>query len=211
MKRWVGFGSAVAVAGIAAMALTSVKPGPDRAVAQDAAIPEDELPRFTPEGELIRPESWEAWVMVGASLGLSYSEDSFEPVPSEDGGPGSFHNIYMQPWAYHQFWETGEFPEGTMLILAMYSPSKNADPARGGWYEEGPGFLAEIHLKREGLHESGWGFYGYGRDSKSAAMIPGEAACYSCHARETVYDHVFVQFYPALVERLSGSEEHGGD
>ena len=152
-------------------------------------------------GELIRPEGWEAWVMVGASIGLSYAEDgSFEPV-MEGSAPGMFHNVYMQPWAYRHFRDTGEFPEGTMFILAMYAASQNADPARGGWYEE-DGFLAEIHLKQRDLHESGWGFYGYGGGGESSAMIPGDAACYSCHAEETALDQVFVQFYPALRHML---------
>lgn len=163
--------------------------------------PADELPQFTADGKLIRPEGWEAWVMVGASIGLSYSEDGgFEPV-MEGSAPGMFHNVYMQPWAYRHFRSTGEFPEGTMFILAMYPASDNADPARGGWYED-DGFLAEIHLKQSGLHESGWGFFGYGGGAESAEMIPGDANCYSCHAEETALDQVFVQFYPALRDML---------
>jgi hypothetical protein len=145
--------------------------------------------------------------MVGASIGLSYAEDGgFEPV-MEGSAPGMFHNVYMQPWSYRHFRETGAFPEGTMFILAMYEASQNADPARGGWYEE-EGFLAEIHLKQEGVHESGWGFYGFGGNAESASMIPGEANCYSCHAEETALDNVFVQFYPALRDKLPAE---GGD
>ena len=170
------------------------------APAQDAPPP-DQIPRFTDTGELIRPAGWQAWVMVGASMGLSYSEDGgFEPV-MEGSAPGMFHNVYMQPWSYRHFRETGGFPEGTMFILALYEASQNADPARGGWYEA-DGSLAEIHLKQEGLHESGWGFYGFGGNAESASMIPGEASCYACHAEETALDNVFVQFYPALRDKL---------
>ncbi len=190
--------------------LTSATVASTRNVASEAgqdSPPADELPQFTEDGELIRPEGWEAWVMVGASIGLSYAEDGgFEPV-MEGSAPGMFHNVYMQPWAYRHFRDTGEFPEGTMFILAMYPASQNADPARGGWYEEN-GFLAEIHLKQRDLHESGWGFYGYGGGGESSAMIPGDAACYSCHAEEATVDQVFVQFYPALLDMLP---EEGGD
>ena len=56
------------------------------AAAQEASIPEDHLPRWTADGGLQRPESWQEWVMVGASIGLNYSEEDFEPVPSDDGG-----------------------------------------------------------------------------------------------------------------------------
>ncbi len=85
-----------------------------------------------------------------------------------------------------------------MFILAGADPVSKADPARGGFY---PGQLSllEVHLKREGLHETGWGFYGFGGgDATTARMIPGEAACYSCHRDEAALDHVFAQFYRAL-------------
>jgi hypothetical protein len=61
---------------------------------QDAP-PADQVPRFNEAGELIRPDGWQAWVMVGASIGLSYAEDGgFEPV-MEGSAPGMFHNVYM--------------------------------------------------------------------------------------------------------------------
>ncbi len=208
----------VVIAGLGLVALTAFAAGgrrfgatPPAGAAEPAAAlaatsgqdarPPDQIPRFSDAGELLRPDGWQAWVMVGASIGLSYAEDGgFEPV-MEGSAPGMFHNVYMQPWSYRHFRDTGEFPEGTMFILAMYEASQNADPARGGWYED-EGFLAEIHLKQEGLHESGWGFYGFGGNAESASMIPGEANCYSCHAEETALDNVFVQFYPALRDKL---------
>lgn len=211
-------GTIVGIASLSLVALTALAAGRSQfegtgaaatsggappGASQDAP-PADQLPRFNESGELVRPEDWQAWVMVGASIGLSYAEDGgFEPV-MEGSAPGMFHNVYMQPWSYRHFRETGEFPEGTMFILALYEASQNADPARGGWYED-DGFLAEIHLKQEGIHESGWGFYGFGGNAESASMIPGEANCYSCHAEETALDNVFVQFYPALRDKLPSS------
>ena len=68
---------------------------------QSADRPAGELPRFAAEGVLMRPEGWEAWVMVGASLGLSYSEGGAAEMAG--AGPDMFHNVYMQPWAYRRF------------------------------------------------------------------------------------------------------------
>ena len=155
---------------------------------------QEDMPRFTSDGQLMRPVDWEAWVMVGASLGLTYTESGNAPVPG--AGPGIFHTIFLQPWAYRSFLETGEFAENTMFILSLAEASQHADPARGGAYE-GERVLSEVHLKRQGQHESGWGFYAFG-NAESAPMIPGEASCYSCHAEQAAYDHVFVQFYPPL-------------
>ena len=187
---------------LAVSACTNGGRGPEAVAADSAAtdsIPAGHLPRFTPAGELLRPEGWESWVLAGTSMGLSYTEPAQVPGPGEP--PGIFLNVYVQPWAYAQFMETGEFPEQTMFILAMAEPVRRADPARAGFYM-GEISLMEVHLKRDGLHESGWGFYGFGGEDSLAAMIPGEANCYSCHRDEAAYDQAFVQFYPTMRERL---------
>lgn len=174
--------------------------GSDAAAAESAdTIPESQLPRFTPDGRLLRPEGWEGWVLAGTSMGLTYNEPTSTPAPGEP--PGIFLNVYVQPWAYESFLESGEFPEGTMFILAMAEPITKADPARGGFYM-GEISMMEVHLKRAGLHESGWGFYGFGGDDPAAEILPSEANCYSCHRDEAAFDHAFVQFYPKMRERL---------
>lgn len=97
--------------------------------------------------------------------------------------------------------EAGEFPQGTMFVLAGSQPVRKADPARGGFYQ-GDLSLMEVHLKQEGIDPTGWAFYGYGREAEAAEKIPPEAACYTCHAQDAGYDNVFVQFYPKIRERL---------
>ncbi|MGH7564820.1 MAG: cytochrome P460 family protein [Gemmatimonadota bacterium] len=166
---------------------------------RDDSIAGDLFPRFTPAGELMRPEGWEAWILAGTSMGLTYTESATVPGPGEP--PGRFLNVYIQPWAYEHLMKTGAFPEGTMFVLAGADPVRKADPARGGFYQ-GELSLLEVHLKKEDLHESGWGFYGFGGGEETASLIPGEAACYSCHRDEAAFDQVFVQFYPAMWERL---------
>jgi hypothetical protein len=173
------------------------------AIAADSAradsIPPEMLPRFNPVGELLRPEGWEAWVLAGTSMGLGYTEPTTLPEPGD--APGIFLNVYVQPWAYDRFMDSGEFPEGTMFVLAMAEPVTRVDPARRG-FTMGEISMMEVHLKQEGLHESGWGFYGFGGEAESASMIDGEADCYSCHRDEAAYDQAFVQFYPMMRERL---------
>lgn len=163
------------------------------------SIPAELLPRFTTADSLIRPEGWESWVLAGTSMGLTYTESATLPAAGEP--PGDFLNVYLQPWAYARFRETGEFPQGTMFVLIGSDPVRRTDPARGG-FTQGPQSLLEVHLKWDGLHESGWGFYGFGGGEETAGLIPGDATCYSCHRDEAAFDHAFVQFYPAIRERL---------
>ena len=157
------------------------------------------MPQFTEDGSLLRPEGWEAWVLAGTSIGLTYNEPASIPGPGEP--PGTFLNVYLQPWAYQSFMATGSFPEGTMFVLAGSRPVGKADPARGGFYQ-GEISLLEVHAKVAGVHESGWGFYNFGGDAEVAPLFPADASCYSCHRDEAAFDQVFAQFYPAIREKL---------
>ena len=170
------------------------------------AIPTDQVPQFTKEGRLIRPAGYEEWVMVGASTGLSYAQS--QNPPAAGTAPGMFHNVYLQPWAYRYVMQHRAFPENAMFVLTFYEPSRKSNPARAGFYEgqRVPGF--EVHLKRKDVDSTGWGFYGFSSDTVStSAKLPGSLACYSCHRSEAAFDNAFVQFYPALRERLLGKAD----
>lgn len=181
---------------------------PSDVLAQNAAQqevgPADQMPQFTESGEMVRPKNWERWVMVGSSIGLSYSEPRRARGPDE--APGMFHNIYMQPWAYDYFMRHAQFAEGTMFALSMYEASRNADPARGGFYQGDPAPVIEVHVKKAGIDSTGWAFFNFGNDAETAPKIPGQAACYSCHATNAAYDHVFTQFYPPIRARLGQTD-----
>lgn len=69
-------------------------------------------PQYTDDKRLILPEGYGAWVFVGASIGLSYSEET------RGDGPGMFHRVYTQPEAYAEYQRTGKFPEKTILSHA---------------------------------------------------------------------------------------------
>ncbi len=162
--------------------------------------PADQLPRFAQRDQLLKPVGWEAWVMVGASTGLSYAA---APPPAAGAAPGMFHNVYVQPWAYREFVRTGAFPQRTMFVLSFYEASRKSTPARAGFYEGDRVPAIEVHLKQTGIDTTGWAFFGFGDSAATAAMIPGAASCYSCHATEAAHDQVFTQFYPPLRERLT--------
>jgi hypothetical protein len=167
-----------------------------------AGLPPDQLPRFTDNGALLKPVGWEAWVMVGASTGLSYAAAA---PPPAGVAPGMFHNVYVQPWAYRAFLRDGALPERTMFVLSFYEASQKSTPARAGFYEGDRLASIEVHVKQRGIDKTGWGFFGFGDSAGTASMIPGAAPCYSCHATEAAHDQVFTQFYPPLRERLARS------
>ena len=199
----------VAAVGAAAVLLLVLNQQESDALAQAATSqqevrPADQMPQFTEGGDLVRPEEWERWVMVGSSIGLSYSEPRRARGPHE--APGMFHNIYLQPWAYDYFMEYGEFAEGTMFALSIYAASRNADPARGGFYQGDRVPVIEMHVKKAGIDSTGWGFFNFGDGAATTAKVPAQAACYSCHVTNAAFDNVFTQFYPLLRARLGQTD-----
>jgi hypothetical protein len=155
------------------------------------------LPEYDAEGNLLRPEGFYEWVLVGASLGLSYSDR-----PRRDGGPGMFHNVYLEPGAYRHFEETGEFPEKTMLAMTLYAPGEKVSPSQKGYFE-GEFLGLEIALKDHERFEEGWVYVPFIADStgkmpERSSPLPKETGCYECHETHAAYDNVFLQFYPVL-------------
>jgi hypothetical protein len=62
-----------------------------------------------------------------------HSAQAREPAAAADRQMPRF--VYVQPWAYREFLDTGAFPHGTMFVLAFFEPSRKATPARAGFYE----------------------------------------------------------------------------
>lgn len=151
------------------------------------------MPSYDDEGRLQLPSDYRRWVFVGSSLGLSYSEGA--------GGVPMFHETLIEPTAYGHFTRTGEFRDGTMLVLLLHGVGENILPQRRGR------FAAKIHgvemaVKDSRRSQRGWEYYGFGgmdgiRDYATAIT---NGACYECHASEAAHDNVFVQFYPMLAE-----------
>ena len=159
-------------------------------------------PEYTDDGALVRPSDYREWVFVGASLGLSYSEELRRE------GPGNFHHIYIQPEAYRQYRDEGTFPEKTMLVMENYSAGSKVNPNLHGHFEdERVGF--EVALKDSEQFEDGWAYFMFSTASglrESAKAFP-KAACYDCHAEHAEDDNVFVQFYPILREARAEKTE----
>ncbi|MGH9320946.1 MAG: cytochrome P460 family protein [Vicinamibacteria bacterium] len=155
------------------------------------------VPVYDPSGNMIRPEGYRKWVFVGSSLGLRYEGEG-----GNDQGPGSFHNVYIQPEAYETFLESGVFPEKTILAMETYSAGTR-EPKSGltsGFYGDRFTGLSAAVKDKERFPE-GWGYVSFMRDGSrfadSAAPFAKEQ-CYDCHREHAATDNVFTQFYPVL-------------
>lgn len=175
------------VSGIIATVAIAVLAAPGDAPPEGMAVP-----AYTEDGSLLRPEGYQTWMYLGASLGLSYRENVTRKPP------GLFHNVYIQPEAYRHYKETGRFPEKTMLALALHEPKQKESINRHGYFQ-GHLVALEIALKDSERFSEGWAYFDFGDAKKSARPFPKDQ-CYDCHHQNAADDNVFVQFYPVMRE-----------
>ncbi len=152
------------------------------------------MPRYDADGALHLPDDYLRWTFVGASIGLSYSD---EPPQRE-----SFNHTLMEPTAYDHFVRTGEFREGTMLALLVRGTEADAMPARHGRFASDV-LAVELAVKDSERVDVGWAYYDFAggdRARTTAEPMPPGNRCYACHIEHAARDNVFLQFYPLLAD-----------
>lgn len=156
-----------------------------------AAVPAD--PKYTPDGQLLRPEGVETWVFVGSTLALSYKDDS----PHD-----SLNNIYLMPEDYAVFKQTGKFPNGTILGMKVFSPeTRDAEGIVNGGTFAGALEIVEFAVKdpdRPNATASPWAYYIFAANGQPSAFPRPDVRCANCHRLNARTDNVWVQFYPTL-------------
>lgn len=154
--------------------------------------------QFTDDGKLVIPDNLDEWVFLGSSLGMGYSQQSFDP-----NSPGMFQIVQMEPEAYRAFMRDGVFPEGAMFLLSFYGSANQVSINRSGFVMGEP-MSYEIHLKDKArFPETGFNFYTFGPGDTAASEVPLPNDCVTCHARDGAFDGAFTQFYPHARERLA--------
>lgn len=146
---------------------------------------------------LLRPEGYREWIFVGSSKGLRYEENADKATyPTAE----KFNNVYLNPAAYREYAKTGKFPEGTVLVLEIFSAETKAEPGLQGSYPKERVAL-EAAVKDSRRFQEGWAYFSFtGKDGQIKDKAPPrpKESCYSCHRTKAADDHVFTQFYPVL-------------
>jgi hypothetical protein len=188
------------ICGLAVFAFLVVITSRDPVAAQPrqaaVATSPDVMPRYDTNRNLVLPEDYRRWVLVGSSLGLSYAEGG-------QGGHQMFMTTLMEPSAYRHFTEMGTFREGTMFALIGQGIGTNATPARQGQ------FATDVHMLELAVKDSrrvpeSWAYYAFGGPMmggyQATAAPQPKASCFNCHAEHAARDNVFTQFYGLLNE-----------
>jgi hypothetical protein len=167
------------------------------------------IPQWTENGELMRPRGFRhTWVYLGSP---------FTPNGLNDGAANfpEFHNVYVQPDAFHAYRATGMWPEGTMMLKELQlvdDPEGEEDD--GSRYEvSGRGYFPgavngmDISVKDSSrfADAQNWGFFNFGHHAppyeETAAAAPVEA-CAQCHIDNADEDMVYIDLYRPLLTPL---------
>jgi len=162
------------------------------AVNQTAPAPPNGGPEYTSDGELKLPENYREWVYLSTGFDMSYSPAAMQMDHH------MFDNVFVNPEAYKSFVEKGTWPDKTMLALEVRGAEGKGSINQKGNFQGTERMGLEVHVKDEARFPGKWAFFGFD-DSKTAKMVPTEAACYSCHVAHAAVDTTFVQFYPTLL------------
>ncbi len=174
-----------------------------------AQSPSASDPRYTSNGNLVRPKDFHGWVFVGSNLGLGYAKEIAANTRREAERPqlGEYHNIYLKPADYAAYVRTGRFPDKTVLVMDVYRAAQR--DAKGvvtaGSYN-GQSLGVEVAVKnnkRPDGSKTDWAYYDF-TDRNGDGNFPADKAaeadqdCYACHKTHAGYDNVWVQFYPVI-------------
>ena len=162
------------------------------ALLKSSPVPPPSGPEYTSDDQLKLPENYRQWVYLTTGFDMSYSA----------GASGMDHhmfdNVFVNPEAYKAFTETGKWPDKTMLALEVRNAEGKGSINQKGNFQGTEVMGLEVHVKDEARFPGKWAFFGFD-GTKTAKMVPKEAACYTCHQDHGAVDTTFVQFYPTLL------------
>jgi hypothetical protein len=201
-KSCLAAGLVAAGAVAVAAAISSLSP----AVAQS----QGEIARasFNEDGSVNQPVNWRAWVFVGAPLTPNALNGGEAPFPE-------YHNVYIEPSAFANWQETGEWADGTQFAkeLVLIRQAEDCDPnpdngscaqTSGQGYFQGEFNGLELKIKdatRFADEPGNWAYFSFGHQPQpyaaTATAFPTET-CNACHEVNAADDFVFTQYYPVL-------------
>ena len=156
-----------------------------------AAAPDSssDMPQYTTDNSLLRPDAYREWIYLSSGLGMSYSENA--------GDHEMFTNVFVPRWAYKEFLQSGKWPDKTMFVVEERGSESRGSINKHGKYQTSSMMGIGVEVKDEKRFPERWAYFGFDEDTKSAKPNPKEG-CWECHENHAAVEHTFVQFYPTL-------------
>ena len=161
---------------------------------EPTSIDASDSPVYDAKGQLIKPENYRQWVLIGTGLNMAYG-----PLRAASSGHPMFTNVFVSPSAYRAFLRTGAWPDKTLFILeGRGAATVNHSTTGGNGYYQGEIMGIEAEVKDASRFQNKWAFFALGMGAAPGILLPTTAECYACHATNAAVENTFVQFYPIL-------------
>lgn len=153
--------------------------------------------KFNEAGELLLPQNYREWVMVGTQVTPNELNEGNAPF-------AEIRTVYLDPDSYEHWKKTGEFRDGAMTVKELISVGARKGPGSGNGYFMGDyiGLEASVKDSERFSDEPGnWAFYIFyvpDMEMVTAAKNLPTNECAECHKSNAKDDLVFTQFYPVL-------------
>lgn len=145
--------------------------------------------RYSAQGELLFPQDYREWIFLTSGVNMNYSDE----------GLGMDHdmvdNVFVDPRAWRAFKQTGQWPDGTVLVKEPRAGAHEGSINKSGTFQTERRFGLEVHVKDTHRFKGGWAFFNFA-DEAPARVVAADADCYACHTGHGAVDSTFVQFYP---------------
>jgi len=146
------------------------------------------VPAYTADRKLALPANYREWVFLSSGYGMNYSTGT--------GSHPMFTNVFVAPEAYQGFKSSGKWPDKSMFVVEIYSPTSQGSINKSGFYQKD--FMGLDVEVKDASQKNEWSYYNFNPGDKTAEVI-GSGACNSCHSEHAAVEHTFVQFYPTLL------------
>jgi hypothetical protein len=149
-------------------------------------------------GNISLPQQFKkSWVFLGAWAVANEDADTV--------GAAALHNVYVQPDAITAYRQTGEFPDGTVLIKELLTTATG--PMTTGsvsWGQKIDGWFIMVKDRQNRFPQSalwgeGWGWVLINSDAPDKIVTTNyKNDCLGCHIPARNTDWVYTQAYPNL-------------
>ena len=160
-------------------------------------------PYVSDSGEIRVPENYREWAFLGTwSIA---KEDVKNSADASGHGAAGLHNVYTQPSTIEAYRETGNFPDGAMLVKELLTTNTErmttGQVSRG---DEVEGWFVMVKDSKNSypdnpLWGNGWGWSRFNAgDPLKTVSTNFRIDCLGCHIPAQSTDWVYVKGYPPL-------------
>ncbi len=146
------------------------------------------MPVYEADGKMKLPANYREWVFLSSGFGMNYSNGG--------GSHPMFTNVYVSPEAYQGFKSEGKWPDKSMFVVEIYSPTSQGSINKSGYYQKD--FMGLDVEVKDASQKNEWSYFNF--DPGQTAAGPMDNGCNTCHSQHAAVEHTFVQFYPTLLE-----------